>query len=174
MLNTLRPPVARLLDVAREMAGASLAVVSDGLEDLAYLVRSRPLPPPVLGEVCGDVSSSPDLRLLAAVREQRLAEPPASVLVASTVWVPAFASEVEVGRLLALDGGLGRRAMRVTRLRRSERSQGFGASVEVVTFLLVDAESGEPGSVTVAVDEPLTVAAEVPGTVPADFADGAA
>jgi len=110
------------------------------------------------------------VRLSAIRGEGRVPCP--STLAESLAWMPAFASEVGERSLLALDGPDGRRAMRVTRLRRAERPHGFGGIVETVTFLLVDAESGEPGSITVALDEPLTVAVEVPGSVPAELGGG--
>jgi len=170
----------RLVDVARDVTGSLLVVASEGLEDLGCIVRGLPESPQPpassprleLSGWCEDCQSVHDvpappmpgeLALLAAVRAQRQsAEPQGSALVDSVTWVPAFAFDVRPGSLLALDGPSGRRALRVTRLLRGERQVGYGSPVEVVTFLLVDAESGEPGSLTAGLDEPLTVAFEVP------------
>jgi hypothetical protein len=171
----------RLVDVARDVAGSLLVVASGGLEDLGCIVRGwpespqPPVPSPRLEssgwcEDCQSVHDAPArelppelaLRLAVMHAQRKQAEPQGSTLVDSVTWVPAFAFDVRPGSLLALDGPSGRRALRVTRLLRGERQVGYGTPVEVVTFLLVDAESGDPGSLTAGLDEPLTVAFEVP------------
>lgn len=175
----------RVRDLSRRAAVCVLEHGTAFLTDVVDLLLDGQGPAGVRC-ACGEVHApvppqSGELALLAAIREQRESEWPAarevpqgSILVRSTVWEPAFASEVKVGALLALDGGQGRRALRVTRCRLGERQHGYGASTPVVTFLLVDAESGEPGSLTVALDEPLTVGFEAPDSVPQDLAGGAA
>jgi hypothetical protein len=181
----LKPPVGRLLDVGRDMAGAWLIVASEGLEDLGCIVRGLQAPPPRPSGMelppgwrggCEtprplDGGGLPPV-LAEAMFGRPRSTPQGSALVAEATWEPAFASEVGPGSLLALDGPLGRRALRVTRLLHGERPHGFGGTVPVVTFLLMDAESGEPRSLTATLDEPLTVAFEAPDTVPADLAGG--
>ena len=181
----MRRTVGRLFDVAREMAGASLIVAASGLEDVGCIVRGLQAAPPRPAAMepppgwCGDCETPHPLDdavlppgLVSAMFGRPRSAPQGSVLVAEATWEPAFASEVRPGSLLALDGPSGRRALRVTRLRHGERPHGFGMPVPVVTFLLVDAETGEPGSLTVTLDEPLTVGFEAPDTVPADLAGG--
>lgn len=181
----MRRTAARLFDVAREMAGASFIVAAGAIEDVGCIIRGLQDPPPRPSAMeppsgwCSDCETVHPLDdgalppgLASAMFGRPRSVPQASALVASTTWEPAFASEVKSGSLLALDGLLGRRAMRVTRLLRGERPHGFGMPVPVVTFLLVDVESGEPGSLTAALDEPLTVGFEAPDAVPADLAGG--
>lgn len=162
--------------------GAALLndVVDLMLDDQAPRALSpAPFPAELACEDCGvqhGMLAAPSMppELAAALAARRQGEPQGSALVRTATWVPAFASEVKEGALLGMDGPTGRRAMRVVRRRLSERQNpyGFGA-VEFVTFLLVDAESGEPGSLTVPVDEAVPVAVEAPESL-AEIAGGAA
>jgi hypothetical protein len=177
----MRQTVTRLLDVGRDVAGAWLVVASEGLEELGCIVRGlqdpppRPVgmePPPGWCDGCETVHAAdgglpPGLKEAVFGRARPAAQ--SSALVAEVTWEPAFAFEVKERSLLALDGPAGQRAMRVTRLLARERPNGYGLPVPGVTFLLVDAETGEPGSLWTPLDEALTVAFEAPDSVPSDL-----
>lgn len=168
--------ISRLFEVARDAAGACLVVAAESMEEVAHIVRGIADPPGWCASCQTVHASTPEpsslppglAEVFAQARSAR------SSLAETATWVPAFASEVREGSLLLLDGPRGAQAMRVLRRKSTERQHMFGAPVESLTFLLVDADAGTPGSITVGPDDAMTVAFEVPGEVPADLAGGAA
>lgn len=143
-----------------------LAAAFDALSDFAADVRDA-----ITGESdTADSHSGP-----GCCEEHRDPRPDAPA-VASRTWRGAFASDVEVGALVALDGRhfgapAGRRALRITDRRSSERLALLGGG-EAITFLFVDLDSERPDSITVSPQTALEVAVEVPDSVPAHL-DGA-
>jgi hypothetical protein len=90
-------------------------------------------------------------------------------------WRAAFASDIQAGDLIALDGrhvgaAPGRRALSVTDRRNGEHAHNpFGPPASVITFLLVDLDTDRSHSITVSPDTSLDVVVQAPDCVPADL-----
>lgn len=140
-----------------------LAAAFDRLSDFAADVRDA-----ITGD-SGDSADRPD-----CCDEHHDPRPDAPA-VASRAWRGAFAADIAVGALIALDGRHfgapgGRRALRITDRRGSERPALLGGG-EAITFLFTDLDSDRSDSITVSPQTALEVAVEVPDSVPADLGD---
>jgi hypothetical protein len=111
------------------------------------------------------------------VHDRRAA--PDAPAVESRTWQAAFASDVNNGALIAVDGRYlsgepGRRALRVTDKREGDLPGMFGRATDTITFLVVDLDTDRSDSLTVSPSAALDVAVEVPDTVPSDMTGGEA
>lgn len=142
-----------------------LAAAFDRLSDFAADIRDA-----ITGIEAGVSADRPD-----CCDEHRDPQPDAPA-VAARSWRGAFASDVEVGALIAVDGrhfGVepGRRALRITDRRTTERPPLLGGG-EALTFLFVDLDSDRSDSITVSPSTALEVAVEVPDSIPVDMGGG--
>ena len=139
-----------------------LAAAFDRLSDFAADVRDA-----ITGQPCGDSGNHDD-----GHGEQH--SHPDAPAVASRTWRGVFASDVNEGDLIAVDGRYfsgtpGRRALLVTGRRAGERAGMFGTAVDAITFLFTDLDSDRSDSITVASSAALEVEVRVPDSVPTDL-----
>lgn len=122
------------------------------------------------GEALGDIATLLRDSGRARVHETR-EDGEDAPSIARFTWAPVFASAVREEAVIRIDGRYldddpGMRALRVTERRDGERSM-FGNTQRTVTLLLLDLDSGRPGSITAGEDMPLEVGVQVPS----DLAD---
>lgn len=127
-----------------------------------------------LAEFAGDVRDAITGEQPEDETPRRRETPPDAPAVAERSWRGAFASDVKVGDLIALDGRHfhaepGRRALRITDRREGEHSSMFGGTAQAVTLLFVDLDTERSESITVSPTAALEIAVEVPDSVPADL-----
>lgn len=159
--------LAAVLDRMAEAVASATADIIDLLRGVGTVKSDAPESDDTLCSGCGTDHSD----LLAVLRGQRQEAVDAPGIAGHT-WEPRFASEVPDGALIAvdgraLDGKPGGRALRVNRKKETQHQTTFGGSVDAVTFLATDVDSGEAHSVTVTPDSAIRVAFEVPDSASA-------
>lgn len=182
-------PAARLADVARDVTGAWLIVASEGLEDLACIIRGLQAPPPRPSGMeppagwCGDCESvhpvdgemPPELAALVFGRAAAASAPAATGDAPAPAWSPAFVAKVRKGDLIGLDLGGRETASRTFRVcdvwPHAEGDLGFG-SAPGVTLLLQDVVSGTVITPSLPLHGGVRVAPSIPDVVPADLVGG--
>jgi hypothetical protein len=127
-------------DLARQVTGLALRHMGAALVQIGALLAGRD--DDASGCGCDEPTDSP-----------RLAE---------FTWEARFASDVQVGAVLSVAGRDGARVVRVTERRESEHSSPFGGSSEAFTFLVMDLDSEEPGSLMALPSEAMRVGVVAP------------